>query len=179
MFVHKTHTKKDLIKILNALGVHVCPNLSKREIIQLIPSLTQSLDYNKPNDYNINKKSDLVRYLKIQSPIKRLNAEEKKIIMLKCKNIIHYSKVGYHIDQSVYSNRNELLNDVIFIHEHGDIPSVRRACRLYNMDFSKVSHVSPVISPQVAKELEANKILKTTIISNVDFKIGTFILTFD
>ena len=124
MCVHKTHTKKDLIKILTALGTSVSQNLSKREIIQLIPSITEGFEYTSKNEYDIKSKNDLIRFLKSRSPIRRLSAEDKKIIMMKCKNIIHYSKIGYNLEHSVYCNRNEILNDVMFIHEHGDIPSV-------------------------------------------------------
>ena len=70
MYIHKTHTKKDLLKMMDILKVKVNGALSKREIIEVIPKLISGIDY-PSNEYNIKNEDELTRYLKTKSPIKR------------------------------------------------------------------------------------------------------------
>ena len=157
MYIDKTHTKSDLLKMMDLLNVKVNSTLSKREIIQMIPKLIHGIKY-PSNKYNIKNEDDLIRYLKTKSPIQRLNSEDKKMIMMKSKNLIHYAVEGYHLLNSVYENHNQVMNDAIYIHSYGDIPSVRRACRLYNQDPKKINHVNPIIPEDILKELNKHRI---------------------
>jgi hypothetical protein len=84
-YIDKTHSKKDLIKLLETFDIKVNPTLNKREIIQLIPKLIEDIKYEE-NCYNITNKNELLLFLKNKSPIIKLTAEEKKILMTKCKN---------------------------------------------------------------------------------------------
>ena len=178
MYIHKTHTKKDLLKMMDILKVKVNGALSKREIIEVIPKLINGIDY-PSNEYNIKNEDELTRYLKTKSPIKRLNADEKRIIMMKSKNIIHYAVEGYKLNQSVYDNHNEVMNDVVYIHSFGDIPSVRRACRLYNQDPNKINQVNPIIPEHILKELNNNRISKQSCYYGLIVKHEKVILYFD
>ena len=71
-----------------------------------------------------------------------------------------------------------------FIKQFGDIPSVRRCCRLMNQD-QKFSNYTfkPLISPQVQKELDEKKSIKTTKTLKFKLRFATkenpFIVTFD
>jgi hypothetical protein len=48
-----------------------------------------------------------------------------------CKNIINYCKGGYNIDNcDIYNNIKDISDDLDYIKQFGDIPSVRRACKL-------------------------------------------------
>lgn len=178
MYIHKTHTKKDLLKMMDILKVKVNGALSKREIIEVIPKLINGIDYPN-NHYNIKNKDELTRYLKTKSPIKRLNADEKRIIMMKSKNIIYYSVEGYNLSNSVYDNHNQVMNDAVYIHSHGDIPSVRRACRLYNQDPKKINQVNPIIPEDILIELNNNRITKETFYTGLIIKHEKVILHFD
>jgi len=177
-YIDKTHSKKDLIKLLETFDIKVNPTLNKREIIQLIPKLIEDIKYEE-NCYNITNKNELLLFLKNKSPIIKLTAEEKKILMTKCKNIIYYCTNGYKLEDTLYTNRNQIMNDVIFVHTHGEIPSVRRCCRLYNMDNLKVNHVNPIIPEHIKKELENNRPNKCQTINKLIIKRGSFQLFFN
>ena len=178
MYIHKTHTKKDLLKMMDILNVKVNVCLSKREIIEVIPKLIDGIDY-PTNDYNIKNQDELIRYLKTKSPIKRLNADDKRIIMMKSKNIIHYAVENYNLSISVYDNHNQIMNDVVYIHQYGDIPSVRRACRLYNQDPNKINQVNPIIPEHILKELNDNRISKQSSYYGLVVKQEKITLYFD
>jgi hypothetical protein len=178
MFIHKTHTKKDLLKLCKTFNININPSLSKREIIDMFPKLFDKVSYSD-NEYNIKNKSDLINYLKTKSPIQRLNADDKKIIMLKCKSIIYYCTNNYNLSMSVYNNHNEILNDLIYIHKYGEIPSVRRACKLYNQDPKKINSVNPVIPEYIQKELSRNQVSCENIMYNLTIKRGKFIVSFE
>ena len=177
MYVHKTHTKKDILKILKTLEVEVNNILSKREIIELLPKIILEDAKYKENEFKINNKSDFLSYMKNKSPIVRLNTEDKKIVMIKCKNIIQYCMNKYELENSAYTHRNEIMNDAVYIHKYGDIPSVRRAIKLYNMDPQKINQVNPIIPEHIKKELSM-KYEKKSIIYNLIIKKGHFVLDF-
>ena len=178
MYIHKTHTKKDLLKMMDILKVKVNSALSKREIIEVIPKLISGIDY-PSNEYNIKNQDELTQYLKTKSPIKRLNADEKRIIMMKSKNIIHYGVEGYKLNNSVYDNHNQVMNDVVYIHSYGEIPSVRRACRLYNQDPNKINQVNPIIPEHIFKELNSNRVIKKSTYSGLIVRHGEIMVYFD
>jgi len=171
MYCHKTHTKKDILKILKTLEVEVNNILSKREIIELLPKIILEDAKYKENEFKINNKSDFLSYMKNKSPIVRLNTEDKKIVMIKCKNIIQYCMNKYELENSAYTHRNEIMNDAVYIHKYGDIPSVRRAIKLYNMDPQKIIKYNNYKINEEQKELLINE-LKTKLESKKKMDIG-------
>ena len=62
-----------------------------------------------------------------------------------------------HLDLKI--TFKELQDDIDYIKQFGDIPSVRRACRLLNIDpkFNGIK-IIPLVSPQVQKALDDKKI---------------------
>jgi hypothetical protein len=56
-----------------------------------------------------------------------------------------------------------------YVKQFGDIPSVRRCCRLINLDPKIKTEIIPLISPQVKKNLDEKKTVKKGTMS--DFKI--------
>ena len=138
MIIHKTHSKNDLTDLINTLNLKIVFSHVdiKRDIHdKLIEFLNQKNNdkINYPNVYKIKNKNDLKCYLKNKNPKKILSTKEKNDIMKICKNIINYCNNGYELDNSPrYNDIVEIYDDMDYIKQFGDIPSVRRCCKLLN-----------------------------------------------
>ena len=100
------------------------------------------------------------------------------------KNIINYTKQGYQIEASKYETFKDLIDDMHFIKQFGEIPSVRRACRLMNKDDNiGVDKFIPLISPQLKKILDDKKLMKQKYSPMIIIKRSTpeqpILVTFD
>lgn len=186
MIIHKSHSKTDLIDLINHLNLKVVFSHqdNKKDIqTKLIECLKNPLDIKK-NFYNIETKDGLIQFLQHKNSKKVLSIKEKNNVMMLCKHIIQYCKNNYDLEFTKYESINELQDDMDFIKQFGDIPSVRRCCRLMNQD-QKFSNYTfkPLISPQVQKELDEKKSIKTTKTLKFKLRFATkenpFIVTFD
>lgn len=166
MIIHKSHSKNDLIDLINDIELKVVfSHQDNKKSIQdklLEYILKEKLDINK-NYYNIENKDGLIKFLQYKNPKKILNIKEKKNLMNICKHIIGYCKNEYDLEYSKYKNIKDLQDDMDYIKQFGDIPSVRRACRLMNKDpkFKDIKF-NPLISPQLKKELDEKIVVKKT-----------------
>ena len=159
MNIHKSHSKKDLLSILHSLNIHLDSKLSKRELIERFPDSVRQAEYN-PSIPNL---TTLLEILKTPSLKKRLSVDKKIIVMNKSKKIINFC-LNHYLFNEAYSSNEQVNNDAIFIHHYGDIPTVRRALRLYNQYNNKIGQVNPVISldiQHVISEKEKIKEMKT------------------
>ena len=166
MIIHKSHSKNDLIDLINDLNLKVVFSHqdNKKSIQDKLLSfiLKESINIEK-NYYNIENKDGLIKYLQYINPKKILNIKEKKNLMNICKHIIGYCKNEYDLEYSKYNKLKDLEDDMDYIKQFGDVPSIRRACRLMNQD-PKFKHrkFNPFISPQLKKELDEKLIIKKT-----------------
>tara|TARA_Y100001972_G_scaffold128350_1_gene188694 strand:+ start:1200 stop:1751 length:552 start_codon:yes stop_codon:yes gene_type:complete len=177
----KTHSKADLIDLINTLNlplIHSHSDNKKSIQSKLIKSLQQDMSF-EDNVYNIHDTKGLKVYLSSKNPKKNLNVKEKKDLMFICKKIIHYCKNDYCIYKSQYNNQQEIKDDMLYITQFGDLPSVRRACKLMNENIMSKERYEPLISPQVQKQLDEKNSLKTTNKYNCQLKKGSFTITFD
>ena len=161
MEIHKSHSKNDLIDVINLFGLPVIFSHqdNKKDLQQkLIESIDE--DYKvKENYYNVKTKDDVKKFLLKRNPKKTLTIKEKKDLMDICKSIINYCKSGYRLDLSIkYDTIQDIIDDMDYIKRFGEIPSVRRACRLMNGDL-KVAGIrfNPIIPPNIQASLD-NKI---------------------
>ena len=186
MIIHKSHSKTDLIDLINHLNLSIqfSHQDNKKNIHDKLYSFIKT-DFKIDNNfYNIEHKTDLINYLQHQNPKKILSIKEKNNVMLICKYIISYCKNNYDLSKTKYKNYQDLIDDMDFIKQFGDIPSVRRCCRLMNQDphFSNYTF-KPFISPQIQKELDEKKNIKKTKSLNFTLRFATkenpFIITFD
>jgi len=176
MQIHKSHSKTDLIDLIIHLDLKVVfSHQDNKKDIQnkLIELFTKSISIKK-NFYNIENKDGLIYYLTNVNPKKTLTIKEKNNVMMLCKHIIQYCKNNYDLEYTKYKDYKDLQDDMDFIKQFGDIPSVRRCCRLMNQDpkFCNMSFV-PFISPQVQKELDDKKIVKTKTLNILKIRKGT------
>ena len=71
-----------------------------------------------------------------------------------CKQVIQYCKNGFDLTCCEYETLKELTDDMDYIKQFGDVPSVRRCCRLLKEDVKILQTFKPLISPQIQKELD-------------------------
>jgi len=185
IYIHKSHSKTDLIDLINFCDVPVVFNHSdnkkslQAKLIKVIEEHpTNSLKEN--NHYKLKSIQDVKFYLAKVNPKKTLTIKEKGEVMRIAKRIIFYANHGYDMKVSDYKDTQTLLDDILYIKNFGDIPSVRRACRLMKSDSKFYGQTfEPFVSPQVQREIDEKKISKSVILNNVTIKHGEFVLKFD
>ena len=159
MIIHKSHSKTDLIDLINYLGLNIIFNHSnnKKELHQKMNDFLETTtdSFFQANHFNLDTPGHLKGYLIRANPKKTLSIKEKQDVMGISKAIIFYAQNGYDIHMSPnYKDTQTILDDMLYIKSYGDIPSVRRACRLMISDPKfHGQHFEPLISPQVLNTL--------------------------
>ena len=143
MIIDKTHSKKDIVNLFRKHGVIINDELTKGKIVSNIEQYLKDVVYN-----------DKIK-----------NCTEKKIIK--------WAKNDYIFDMSTYCNQNDPYNDIMSIYMWGDLPSVRRACRLYNLCSYCKDNVNPIITEEVEEEMNQNKIIKQQYIYKLQIRRAT------
>jgi hypothetical protein len=179
IMIHKSHSKKNLIELFEALHISFDKNKNKREIINEITNLIQNKLTVPKNSYHIKDLSELIQYLTKPNIKEKISIDEKNKVMLKCKRIIQYAKSGYNFEITDYTTRQELYNDIIFISPYGFIPSVRRACKLYNQDLNKIEHINPIIPLNIQADIDLQRKVKRNNFYNFKMRKGKFIVLFE
>ena len=114
-----------------------------------------------------------------KNPNKLLSVKEKSKIMRFSKEVVVYCNNGYNVDMSVFNDFEEIEIQLRDISKYGDIPSVRRAIKLFNNDPKLKNKIEPIISNKVKRELEIKKKNKIKRYYGLVYKKGSFIVTFD
>lgn len=165
MIVDKSHSKKDLITLFKNHNVNINSKLKKCDIINDIDTYIDFFIY----DDFIKDITELKNYLKNPSNKQRPNVQLKTHLMFKARKIIKWAKNDYILD-GLYTNFNEPYDDVLEIYSYGDLPTIRKACELYNASPSKINHINPIMSYEVKKIVEQNKIFKDEYIDKLVIK---------
>lgn len=166
MIIDKSHSKTDLIELINDLNLPIVHSHqdNKSDIQQKFKTCIASKFDIIDNFYNIKNKDDLISYLENKNPKKILTIKEKQNVMMICKKIIQYCKSDFDLTNTDYNNQQELIDDMDYIKQFGDIPSARRCCRLINEDPKMAGlNFKPLISPQVQKDLDQKKKTKKVV----------------
>jgi len=169
MLIDKSHSKKDIVTLFKKHGVIIDAELTKSKIVSDIESYMKDFKY----DDKIKNCTELKEYLKKVSPKQRPNSHQKSDIMFKAKKIIKWGKNDFIFDGATYKNSIDPYNDIMSIYMWGDLPSVRRACRFYNLSPNAKNHVDPIITPEVEEEMNNNKIIKQQIIYKLTIRRAT------
>ena len=177
MIIHKSFSKTDLIDLINTLNLKIVfSHQDNKKDIQnkIVEFLSKPIPKIEKNFYHIENKDGLIVYLQNKNPKKSLSIKEKNNVMMLCKHIIQYCKNNYELEYTKYKNIQELQDDMDFIKQFGDVPSVRRCCRLMNED-PKFSHYKfiPLISPQVKKVLDEKKTIKISYLTSLKVRHST------
>ena len=173
MNIHKTHNKGDLRLIFKSLQVYINPRLTKREIIENMNDYIPLITYTNliPN------LTALQDSLRNPSSKIRLSMEDKTNIMHTAKKIIQYCKNGYYLND-VYTSHSQVYLDCLTIYRYGDIPTIRRALRLYNLSPHKKDHINPIISVEIQELLKEKALIKKNKILKFQMQKGKYILDF-
>jgi len=184
--INKTHSKLDLIQVILDLGLPIVYSHqdNKKDIqIKLQNYIKDIKKYKKkyPNNvYQINNLQDLKFYLISQNPKKNITIKERKIVMYITKQIISYCVNGRELEwNNYYNDTQQIEDDMNYIKQFGDIPSVRRACFLMNKDMKQEFHFHPIISPQVKNRIKIVRDEKQKVFPQLISKHGRFLLDFD
>lgn len=180
--IHKSFSKSDLIDIINDLQLKIVHSHgdNKKDIHQKINDLLKEKIVFFDNHYKISNKDGLITFLSKQNPNKTLTIKEKEGVMIICKQIIYYCVNNYNLKISKYKSLKELEDDADYIKQFGDIPSVRRACKLLNKDPKfKNTTFNPRITPQTQKKLEERMELKQNVCQSLQREQGEICVTFD
>jgi len=186
MIIDKSHSKTDLIELINDLNLPIVHSHqdNKSDIQEKFKTCIASKFDIIDNFYNIKNKDDLISYLENKNPKKILTIKEKQNVMMICKKIIQYCKSDFDLTITDYNNQQELIDDMDYIKQFGDIPSARRCCRLINEDPKMAGlNFKPLISPQVQKDLDQKKKTKKVVNYKLTIRRSTpenpIVLTFD
>ena len=173
MNIHKTHNKGDLRLLFKSLQVYINPRLTKREIIENMNDYIPLITYTNLIP-NLTALQDLLRN---PSSKIRLSMEDKTNIMHTAKKIIQYCKNGYYLND-VYTSHSQVYLDCLTIYRYGDIPTIRRALRLYNLSPHKKDHINPIISVEIQELLKEKALIKKNKILKFQMQKGKYILDF-
>lgn len=180
--INKTHSKTDLIELINTINLPVVfgHQDNKKSIQNKLLKAFENDIFFKPNVYKISNNAELITYLQSKNPKRTLSVKEKKNIMKICKAIIIFCNCQYLLQsQNYYKDTKQIDDDMLYISQFGDLPSVRRACKLMNANIMSKVKYTALISPQVRKELDEKIKLKTTNNYSCKLKRGHFIISFD
>jgi hypothetical protein len=180
--IHKTFTKKDLLEFIDIYEMDIeDPNsLSKKDLQSELETYLQG-DYSLPfsTEYDFMSTEDLLLYLQSEKPNIDLNYREKGEMIALAKKIIHYTRNGYSIALTDFTDIDEIYQKGILVANHGDIPTCRRAISELNKDQKIRTKLDIKISPKVQKELQQKKINKNSLNNNFRFQKKYTILSFD
>ncbi len=184
--IEKSHSKNDLIDLINTLDLRVVfshqdnKKSIQDKLIELMQNREKQTPFQTDNVYKIHGYADLRMYLKSKNPKKSLSVKEKGDIMRICKHIISYCNLGYNVNLSNhYNTKQGIIDDMNYIKAYGDIPSVRRACKLINKYEKIEDRFVPIISPQVQRKLQDKVYTQQTIAGKLQIKRGEIIVNFD
>ena len=179
MIIDKSHSKKDIVNLFRKLGVIIDDELTKGKIVGNIENYFKDVIYND----KIKNCTELKEYLKKPSTKQRPTTQQKRDIMFRAKQIIKWAKNDYIFDMQTYKDESDPFEDIMSIYKWGDLPSVRRACRLYNLCSYCKDHINPIITEEVEEEMNKNKIIKQQYIYKLTIKTATkenpIIVSFD
>ena len=190
MIIHKSYSKTDLVDVINNLNLKIVHSHqdNKKSIQDKIIALLSSKDIKAKieiadNFYNIKVKQDLIDYLQRPNDKKSLTIKQKNELMLICKSIIQYCNNNFDINATNYNSIKEIEDDMDYLKQFGDIPSVRRCCRLLSDDKQIKNKFIPLISPKVQKQLNERQSKKIIYSNKLTIRYSTpenpIILTFD
>ena len=184
--IHKTFSKLDLKDIISDLNINI-PYYDALNKYQLVQAL--NIYMNNDNEYDFinsgmfkNKNLEYLQlYLSLPNPNKLLSVKEKNNILKLCKEIIHYCNTGFCIENTIFISFEELLDNLDNIKQYGDIPSVRRCCKLIKGDIKVNKDFIPLISYKVKKDLELKKQnkIKNKKVNNLIIKYGDYKVDFN
>lgn len=183
--IHKSFSKKDLLKIIDFFKIPIGVNESHTKVcvattLWEILFKMNFLEIPQDNPYLVKDLPSLRFYLKNPNPRKPYSVKDRDKYILTAKKINHYCENGYDINKSLYTDKKELYNDADDISKYGDIPIVRKTIIKLMKDIERPYIIKPLISPHIQHDIDLKRSLnKRTAFMKCKVKHGTFLLSFD
>lgn len=171
--IHKSHTRNDMISMIEHLPLPIMVAKSdmkddlKKKFVQVIET-EKTLHFTSLKYPEITNITELLCYLKLDNPRRRMTSKEKDNIIALSKKIIHYCDMDYHLELSDYSHIQDITDDVNYIRQYGDLLSVRKACERYNLQ-GGIVRLEPILSVEKREQLK-RKADKKNINSRIKFE---------
>tara|TARA_R110000737_G_scaffold347988_1_gene380857 strand:+ start:848 stop:1417 length:570 start_codon:yes stop_codon:yes gene_type:complete len=188
MTIHHTHTRKTLVDLISIYKLDSqCPlvGYKKQKKDILCDNLWQVLQDDKlcleaGNDYDIfNSVKDFRDNLSSASEIEPISESENIKISITVKKLVNYCKsCSYELTYSLYQSIEEVINDCTYISKFGNIPTVRRAVKLVNLDNKIKNKIRPVISHKVKRNMILKEKAVKDLYPHFSIKRGSFTLDF-
>ena len=163
MKIHPSHSKKDLVKIINELKLDIDTTLTRFEIVRIF--------HNENLLVNLN-----LHYLSDENKNKPLSIKEKNNIILKAKQINSLQKNGFNFDKSLFVDEEEVINVALDISNYGDISSVRRAINFVNEKYGM--NIVCKLSQDTKNNLNIKEDIKSNSVPCIQYKSGKYIIDF-
>ena len=182
MIIHKSHSKNEICKLIDLLGISINnpKQYRKIDLSALFLHELLTLDFIKPSVYlPFTNVIELKHYLTNSNPKKLLTIKKKGEVIHICKKIKHFCRNNYCIEFTDYTNIEDLYKDARYIQQYGGIPSVRKSLKELNQYPHKPETIDPYIPDHIIKEIEIKQKLKAS--NKFQFKVlkGDFKVTFD
>lgn len=171
--IHKSHTRNDMISMIEHLPLPIMVAKSdmkddlKKKFVQVIET-EKTLHFTSLKYPEITNITELLCYLKLDNPRRRMTSKEKDNIIALSKKIIHYCDMDYHLELSDYSDIQDITDDVNYIRQYGDLLSVRKACERYNLQ-GGIVRLEPILSVEKREQLK-RKAEKKNIKNRIKFE---------
>ena len=183
--IHISHSRKDMCEIIEVFQIYQVEDYrdkSKKKLALDLWKVLTSMDYVKSDDENffVEDIDDLRDFLR-KPNARQITCNAVRLdVADRVKNIIFYCReCAYLLCASNYDCMDELNADCQFIKNYGDLPSVRRALRLYNLDPKIHQKVQPIMTRREQKREEKKKSLKHQNTLSLKSHKGLFVLDFN
>ena len=184
--IHKSHTKKDLIEIIEVFEftdvIENYKDLNKDSLINLLDIHLRTIYDIKPKKlyYPCDDISDLRNYLKHPTPKQTLSIVEKDKLIEKAKKIIFYCRIcSFTLGLNAgYNTIEEVISDAHEIRKYGDMPSIRRALNLLRSDGKINENIEPIMTYRTQQRLDRKDRLKNGALAKMQVQTGKFKVVF-
>jgi hypothetical protein len=184
MEIHPSHAKKDLHEVIQVFQIYEIEgyqHMKKHKLVPLLESALDVRDYIPPDDssFFIKDLEDLKKYLRTPTTRQITSSSVQFDVTDRVKNLLFYSiDCGYLISASNHNDHDEVIADATFISNYGDVPSVRRALRLYNKDPKAPTRIDPIMTRRVERRIREIAKLKDKNTLSLKAHHGEFVLDF-
>lgn len=172
--IHKSFSKNDMIELIEVFKMDIDYfDISKINLSnKLLKYINENEIFTPHIEYFINNKEELIDYLSKPNQMK-VSTYQKKEIMFIAKNILVFCKQNT-LHNTTFGDTLEMIESANYIKYYGDIPTVRRALKLFNQ--KKITdEIKIEISPKVEFEIQKKQNLKKEK-PIVEFVTGKFTL---
>lgn len=180
--IHSTHTKKDLIEIIEVFEFDIedYQDYSKSELSKTLWEYIENINSIQPDCsyFYIENVEQLKDFL--TSPNQsRISIKEKNAMIDKAKDILFYCKNGYLLSYSVFVSVDELREEADKLSFYGNIPTINRALTLLNKDKKINPKIDIIQSGKVKIKLRKKKEERLKKMGQLKITKGKHIVRFD